>query len=128
MTGKQERKARPRINLEKEGKKRAFAETKSVWVLTMSGCCWFGCCYLSKFTEKHTHLTLMQALLFMKNMTGKQERKGRPKIILEKEGKKRASAETKSVWNLTMPRLARITPGAVPGICLGQALYIQGYE
>ena len=50
----------------------------------------------------------------MKNMTGKQERKAGPRINLEKEGKKRASAETESVWSITMPRLARITPGAVP--------------
>ena len=35
-----------------------------------------GCCYLSKLTEKHTDLTLMQALLFMRNMTGKKEKQG----------------------------------------------------
>ena len=42
------------------------------------------------------------------NMIGKQERKARPRINLEKEGKKCASAETESVWK------SRLTPGAVP--------------
>ena len=55
-----------------------------------------------------------RALVSMKNMTGKQERKARPRIILGQEGKKRASAGVKPIWILTMPRLARITPVAVP--------------
>ena len=36
----------------------------------------------------------------MKSMTGKQERKARPRINLEKEGKKRASAETSTHCNM----------------------------
>ena len=50
----------------------------------------------------------------MKSTTGKQERKARPRIKLEKKSKKCASAETESSRLTSMPRRARITPGAVP--------------